>query len=58
MKGFTCKKGYWYSRMKGEQEYCGYESKEINAGLKTKKIKFKKIKDLTKRILKKKEENT
>ncbi len=46
MKGVTCKKGYWYSRMKGEQEYCGYENKEINAGLKTKKIKFKKIKDL------------
>jgi len=46
MKGFTCKKGYWYSRMKGEQEYCGYENKEINAGFKTKKIKFNKIKDL------------
>ncbi len=58
MKGVTCKKGYWYSRMKGEQEYCGYENKEINTGLKTKKINFKKIKDVTKRILKKKEENT
>ncbi len=46
MKGFTCKKGYWYSRMKDEQEYCGYENKEINAGFKTKKIKFNKIKDL------------
>ncbi len=43
MKGVTCKKGYWYSRMKGEQEYCGYEN---NAGLKAKNIKFKKIKDL------------
>ncbi len=58
MKGVTCKKGYWYSRMMGEQEYCGYENKEINAGLKDKNIKFKKIKDLAKRILKKKEENT
>lgn len=58
MKGVTCKKGYWYSRMKGEQEYCGYENKEINTDLKGKNIKFKKIKDLAKRILKKKEENT
>jgi hypothetical protein len=58
MKGFTCKKGYWYSKMKEEQVNCGYENKEINADLKTKKFKFKKIKDLTKRILKKKEANT
>jgi len=47
MKSVTCKKGYWYARMKGEQEYCGYENKEINAGSKVKKIEFKKIKDLT-----------
>ena len=46
MKGVTCKKGYWYSRMKGEQEYCGYENKEIDTGLKTKKRRFNKIKDL------------
>ncbi len=46
MKGVTCKKGYWYAKMKGDQVNCGYENKEINTGLKTKKIKFNKIKDL------------
>ena len=55
MKGFTCKKGYWYSRMKEEQGNCGHENKEVNADSKAKKIKLKKIKDLTKRIMKKKE---
>jgi hypothetical protein len=57
IKTFTCKKGYWYFRMKGEQVNCGHENKEINAGSKPKRIKFKKIKELTKRILKKKEAN-
>ncbi len=67
MKGVTCKKGYWYARVKGEQVYCGkgekgrklaeaakskdivrrYENKEINAGLKVKRVEFKTVQDLS-----------
>ncbi len=66
IKGVTCKNGYWYARVKGEQVYCGkgdkgrklaeaakskdivrrYENKEINAGVKVKRVQFKRVQDL------------